>query len=193
MDKLCTVLHCEDGRITGIYYPDQFTCAVKFSEFLRKIENKAWYFSRYKRLLAVRISFGIACRINQITRLSQQIKALPFLRLVIDEDFPHIINGRDNQVLDQLCRYNRVWLGNLGSASQTGNRAMSERCFEGIIMDPQFTADNSGQPIFNSLMKELEKFASHLIVPGVCTGRYQQIRLQQFDMGAGKESWAELH
>lgn len=181
MEAFCTVLHDETGKVIGLHYPKEFKTTQTFFELLQFLDLKAPYFSRYELILAVPISFEVACLLSYETNISKIIDTYPFLKLVINEDFPNLINGRKNRLLDALCNRYDVWLGNLASGTRTNMVGVLERCFEGLILDTKFTEENSGKAIFPVLVKEVSKYTNRVLIPGVSSGRYQQVRLRHVE------------
>ena len=169
----CTVLHTPDGKIIGLQLEGQIDSTDLFIELLQYIEGKAKYIEGHDLVLVLPIGFGIASVLNEITH--------PFIRLMITEDFPNLVDGRKNRLLDHLSTQYRLWLGNLGSGARTNLVAVMDGCFEGLVLDNAFTSANRDKAIFPAVLNEMNKYTTHLIVPGINSGRYRPVRLSQID------------
>lgn len=178
MNEICTVLHTEDGRVLGIQYPKLIDSTEGLGELLHLLDGKSKYFERYELVLAVPVGFGIASVLDDEKK---PMDNYPFLRLMISEDFPNLIDGSKNRLLNHLCTRYKVWLGNLGSGTRTNLVAVMEHCFDGLVLDRTFTQANADKGIFPVMLREIQKYTTHLIVPGISTGRYRPIRLKHIE------------
>lgn len=59
--------------------------------------------------------------------------------------------------------------------------AVMDGVFEGIVLDTAFAEANATMPYFSSVIREVEKYTKHVVVPGVSTGMYKEVRLRQVD------------
>jgi hypothetical protein len=178
MDGFCTVLHNEDGKIFGLQLEGQIESTEGFIELLQFIEGKSGYIEQHELLLIVPIGFGIASILSHDTNI---LDTYPFIRLMINESFPNLIDGRKNRLLNHISTQYRLWLGNLGSGARTNLAAVMEGCFGGLVLDKRFTDANKDKDIFPVVLKEMSKYTNKLIVPGINTGRYRPVRLSQIE------------
>lgn len=167
MEGFCTVLHTVNGRITGLQYQDKYT-----PRLLKDIEDKRQYFMDNDLLLIIPVDF------HQASVLTHEQNELPFLRLMITDDFPNLSDGIRNRLLFELSERYKLWLGNLGSNASTNLAAVLQGCYDGLVLDEAFTDVNRDKPIFQTVLNEMSKYCNHLIVPGINTGRYKHIRLR---------------
>lgn len=181
MDGFCKVLHNEDGRIFGLVLEGQIESTERFVELLQFIEGKAGYIEQHELLQIVPIGFGIASLLSHETNISKLLDTYPFIRLMIYENFPNLIHGRKNQLLQHLCTNYQVWLGNLGSGMRTNLVGVMQGCFDGLVLDKQFTDGNKDKGIFPVVLNEMSKYTNHLIIPGIHTGRYRSVRLAHIE------------
>ncbi|WP_342606381.1 hypothetical protein [Pantoea agglomerans] len=177
MDGFCTVLHTENGKIFGLQIEGQIESTERFFELLQFIEGKAKYIEQHDLVLVVPIGFGIASLLSHETNISKLLDTYPFIRLMITEGFPNLIDGRMNRLLEHISTQYRLWLGNLGSGARTNLTAVMEGCFYGLVLDKKFTDGNKDKGIFPVVLNEMIKYTNHLIVPGINTGRYRDVRL----------------
>ena len=179
MDAYCTVLHTHDGMITGLRIDEELVDSrEKFISLLQSIKGKAQYIEQHELLLIVPIGFGIASVLIHETNI---LEHYPFIRLMITEDFPNLLDGRKNRLLYELSQCYKLWLGNLGSGIRTNLSAVLENVFEGLVLDSAFTSANRDKAIFPAVLNEMNKYTTHLIVPGINSGRYRPVRLSQID------------
>lgn len=180
MENYCTVLHTPDGKITGLIYPDTFSSTQSLFQLLQYLEVKAPYFARYELVLLVPISFQMAVLLTHETNISKLVTMYPFMKLMISETFPNLIDGRKNLLLNKLCNRYEVWLANLGSGVKTNMIAVMEKMFEGIVLDKDFAEKNRYIPFFPLVICEVEKY-SKVSIPGISTGMYQEIKLRNVE------------
>lgn len=182
MDGFCTVLHTsDDGKIFGLALEVKIESTERFIELLQFIEGKARYFEQHELLLIVPIGFDIASLLSHEMNISKLMDVYPFIRLMITEDFPNLLDGRKNRLPDHLSTQYKLWLGNLGSGARTNLAAVMEGCFDGLVLDRQFTNGNKDKGIFPVVLNEMSKYTNHLIVPGINTGRYRDVRLAHIE------------
>lgn len=181
METFFKVLHTEDGKIFGLQLEGKIESTDQFITLLHFIEDKAAYIEKHDLLLVLPIGFEIASVLSYETNLSKLLDSYPFLRLMINEDFPNLIDGRNNRLLDELSQSYKLWLGNLGSGARTNLIAVMEGCFDGLILDTAFTAGNKDKAIFQAVLNEMSKYTNNLIVPGFNTGRYRPVRLSHIE------------
>ena len=115
---------------------------------------------------------------HQASVLIQEHHELPFLRLMVTDDFPNLSDGIRNRLLVELSKRYKMWLGNLGSDASANLAAVLQGCYDGLVLDEAFTDVNRDKPIFQTVLNEMNKYCNHLIVPGINTGRYRHIRLR---------------
>lgn len=89
MEAFCSVLNNVDGQIIGLQYQGKFS-----RELLEGLEDKVQYFMDHNLVLIVPIDF------QTVSVLDHEHDSYPFLRLMINEDFPNLIDGRKNRLLD---------------------------------------------------------------------------------------------
>ncbi len=167
MDGFCTVLHSVNGRIMGLQYQGKYS-----PQLLRDIGDKRQYFMDNELLLIMSVDF------HQASVLIQEHHELPFLRLMVTDDFPNLSDGIRNRLLVELSKRYKMWLGNLGSDASANLAAVLQGCYDGLVLDEAFTDVNRDKPIFQTVLNEMNKYCNHLIVPGINTGRYRHIRLR---------------
>ncbi|TWD31567.1 hypothetical protein [Pantoea sp. SJZ147] len=181
MDAFCTALHSDDGKVFGLRYQGQIERADLFISLLQFIEGKARYIEQHDLVLVLPIGFGIASVLSYETNISKLLDTYPFIRLMISEEFPNLIDGRKNRLIDELSHRYKLWLGNLGSGTRTNLIAVMEACFDGLILDERFTQENRDKAIFQTVLNEMNKFTNNLIVPSINTGRYRHVRLSHLE------------
>lgn len=178
MDGFCTALHNEDGKIFALKLEGQIETVDRFIELLHCLEDKARYIEQHDLLLIVPIGFGVASVLSHETNI---LDTYPFIRLMITEDFPNLLDGRKNRLLDHLSTQYKLWLGNLGSGARTNLAAVLQGCFDGLVLDKQFTVRNREKGIFPVVLNEMSKYTNNLIIPGIHTGRYRSVRLAHIE------------
>lgn len=177
MDAFWTVLHNEDGKIIGLQCQEKIESTDQLITLLHFVEGKAKYIEEHELLVVLPIGFGIASLLSHETNISKLLETYPFIRLLINEDFPNLIDGRKNRLLEHLSTSYKLWLGNLGSGVRTNLIAVMEGCFNGLVLDERFTQGNRDKAIFPAVIHEMSKYTNNLIVPGINTGRYRPLRL----------------
>ncbi|MEN4576453.1 hypothetical protein ABEH22_13785 [Pantoea agglomerans] len=181
MSAFWTVLHSEDGKIIGLQYQGQIESTDQFINLMHFIEGKARYIERHNPVLVLPIGFSIASVLGYETNISKLLDTYAFIRLMISEEFPNLIDGRKNRLLDELSQRYKLWLGNLGSGARTNLIAVMEGCFDALILDERFTQGNRDKAIFPAVLNEMSKYTNNLIVPGFNTGRYRPVRLSHIE------------
>jgi hypothetical protein len=167
MDGFCTVLHSVNGKVIGLQYQGKYE-----NSLLKHIRAMGKYFMDNGLLLIVPVDFHGA------SVLEHKHEELPFLRLMLTEEFPNHSDGHRNRLLNELTVRYKLWLGNLGSNASTNLVAVMDGCYDGLVLDEGFTNGNRDKPIFQTVLNEMSKYCNHLIVPGINTGRYRHIRLR---------------
>ncbi|MDV2904923.1 hypothetical protein R0H17_25205 [Phytobacter diazotrophicus] len=151
----------------GLQYQGKYS-----PQLLRDIGDKRQYFMDNELLLIMSVDF------HQASVLIQEHHELPFLRLMVTDDFPNLSDGIRNRLLVELSKRYKMWLGNLGSDASANLAAVLQGCYDGLVLDEAFTDVNRDKPIFQTVLNEMNKYCNHLIVPGINTGRYRHIRLR---------------
>ncbi|MEA9390157.1 hypothetical protein SJI19_06260 [Acerihabitans sp. TG2] len=114
-------------------------------------------------LVLIHVDFLIAQQIAMQPNIKALLYSMLNLRLVVSENFPNLDDGRDNPLIEELCKCAPLWFWGLGSDGSSMVAVMN-RLFEGIIIDGNFYSEYKHRLIFDVMINIVKKYAEYIIV-----------------------------
>ena len=183
-------------------YPAWQAAHLNASQQIALFNEKILLLEDFKALLESR-QITIWININDIilTEMMQNIdwitrlQNLSFLTLMIDEDFPGMVYGRNNLRLIWLVEKFPLALANLG-AGKSSNRAIFDRLFKHIFLSKEFIHHQVNRPSFvpfaNAIIRQIAPFCEALMVSGIDDMTlYHQVKSLNFEAMRGN-LWSDI-
>lgn len=141
-------------------------------EQLMLLENNLLFFFGQNITVRLAINDSVARHMMSDITLMQRIKALPFLILVINENFPDLNSGRENRLIRELAHQYPLALGNYGAGIIT-TRPVFDGLFRQVILDRFFIRkqilSSSFCPFMRAIIDQVGSSCQTLIVDGIDT------------------------
>jgi len=141
-----------------------------FNEKILLLERVSALLESWKITIWLNINDIILAEMMQNTDWVTRLQKLSFLMLMIDEDFPGIIYGRNNLRLIWVAEKFPLALANLGTG-KSSSRAIFDRLFQHIFLSQEFVHHQVHRPSFvpfaNAIIRQIAPFCEALMVAGV--------------------------
>ncbi|WP_299996229.1 hypothetical protein [uncultured Cedecea sp.] len=166
-----------------------------FNEKILLLENVKPLVESWQITIWISINDIILTEMMQNTEWITRLQNLSFLTLMIDEDFPGIVYGRNNLRLIWLAEKFPLALANLG-AGQSSNRAIFDRLFRHIFLSQEFIHHQVNRPSFvpfaNAIIRQIAPFCEALMVSGIDDMKlYHQVKSLNFEAVRGN-LWPDI-
>ncbi|MCS3429615.1 hypothetical protein [Klebsiella sp. BIGb0407] len=160
-----------------------------FNEKVLFLENVKTLLESWNITIWLNINDIILTEMMQNTDWITRLQNLSFLTLMIDEDFPGMVYGRNNLRLIWLAEKFPLALANLGSG-QSSNRAIFDRLFRHIFLSQEFIHHQINRPSFvpfaNAIIRQIAPFCEALMVSGIDDiTLYHQVKSLNFEAMRG--------
>lgn len=155
-----------------------------FNEKIILLENVKTLLESWQITIWININDIIVTEMMHNTDWVTRLQNLSFLTLMLDEDFPGIVYGRNNLRLIWLAEKFPLALANLG-AGKSSNRAIFDRLFRHIFLSQEFVHHQVHRPSFvpfaNAIIRQIAPFCEALMVSGVDDmAMYQEVKNLEF-------------
>ncbi|XTZ36719.1 EAL domain-containing protein [Salmonella enterica] len=141
-----------------------------FAEQLALLEACQFFFLQHQLIAWINISPLIVNALLENNELAENVKKYPFLELMINENFPALNKGRDNQTLELLTRQYAVVLANFG-AGAASSKAIFDGLFKRVALDKNFVQQRllsrSFEPFMRAIVSQLEPHCEGVMIAGV--------------------------
>lgn len=141
-----------------------------FREKLALLESCQLFFIQHQQVAWLNITPAITTAILSDNNLAAEIERFPFIELTVNENYPALNNGGENESLAQLSKRYPVVLANFGSG-HASTKAIFNSLFYRIAMDKNFIhqrlSENSFEPFMRAIFSQIEPYCSALMIAGV--------------------------
>lgn len=141
-----------------------------FSEKISFLEQVKVLLESWEITIWININDTILTEMMQNTDWVTRLQNLSFLTLMIDEDFPGMVYGRNNLRLIWLAEKFPLALSNLGSG-KSSNRAIFDGLFRHIFLSEEFIHNHTQRlsfaPFANAIIRQIAPFCDALMVSGI--------------------------
>jgi len=166
-----------------------------FNEKILLLESIRALLESWQITIWININDIILTEMMQNTDWVTRLQNLSFLTLMVDEDFPGMVYGRNNLRLIWLAEKFPLALANLGSG-KSSNRAIFDRLFRHIFLSDQFIHHQVNRPSFvpfaNAIIRQIAPFCEALMVSGIDDIKlYHQVKSLEFEAMRGS-LWPDI-
>lgn len=141
-----------------------------FREKLALLESCQLFFIQQQQIAWLNITPAITAAILSDNNLAAEIERFPFIELTVNENYPALNNGGENESLAHLAKRYPVVLANFG-AGHASTKAIFNSLFYRIAMDKNFIhqrlEENSFEPFMRAIISQIEPYCSALMIAGV--------------------------
>ncbi|MDY0970991.1 EAL domain-containing protein [Siccibacter turicensis] len=143
---------------------------IFFKEKLTLLEAHKSFFINNQLVAWINIDVQSAGAILNDEALARRISALPFLELTINENFPEINLGRENQTLSKLAQRFTLTLSNFGAGIAT-TRSITDGLFHRVILDRAFVlrliSGPAFEPFMQAIVSQISPLCDGLMISGI--------------------------
>ncbi|POT57575.1 EAL domain-containing protein [Citrobacter amalonaticus] len=125
-----------------------------FEEKLTLLETCQHFFIQHKLIAWIYLAPEVVDYLLTNDKYASRINRFPFLELMINEDFPELSKGKENQTLKILTTKFPLILSNFGAGDSSG-RAVFDRMFKRVALDKNFIQQRAGKPSFEPFMRAI--------------------------------------
>jgi len=141
-----------------------------FAEKLALLETCQHFFIQHKLTAWINITPAVASLLLMNSERFSTVKRFPFLELLIEESFPELAAGKDNQTLSALAARYPLVLANFG-AGESSTRAIFDGLFRRIILDRNFVQRRamslSFEPFMRAIITQVTPYCDSLMIAGI--------------------------
>lgn len=141
-----------------------------FREKLALLGSCQHFFIQQQQIAWINITPAITGAILADNNLAAMIERLPFIELTVNENYPALNNGGENESLARLAMRYPVVLANFG-AGYASTKAIFNSLFYRIVMDKNFIqqrlSESSFEPFMRAIISQIEPYCSALMIAGV--------------------------
>ncbi|MBP2844296.1 EAL domain-containing protein [Dickeya oryzae] len=124
------------------------------TEQLAILKEKSAWFIHHRVAVLLKIDHTLTEFLIEDTLLGREFRALPFLQLEINENFPDISSGRDNPLLMKLSQSFHLWLDDFGSGKMN-MKPFYDGVISSVKMDTAFTNKLLTRPVCVSIINPM--------------------------------------
>lgn len=141
-----------------------------FREKLALLESCQLFFIQQQQIAWINITPSITEAILSDNNLAAEIDRFPFIELTVNENYPALNSGGENESLARLAKRYPVVLANFG-AGYASTKAIFNSLFYRISMDKNFIhqrlTENSFEPFMRAIISQIQPYCSALMIAGV--------------------------
>lgn len=108
-----------------------------FSEQLELLKSCQHFFIQHKLFAWLNLTPQVATLLLERDNYAGELLKYPFIELLINENYPHLNEGKDNRDLLSLSQMYPLVLGNLGAGNST-MKAVFDGLFTRVMLDKSF-------------------------------------------------------
>lgn len=143
-----------------------------FSEKLELIETCQHFFIQRKIPVWINLTPAVANTLLSEAEYTSRIERFSFIEFTINESFPELNKGKENQTLVALAAHFPLILTNFG-AEGISTRAIFDGLFKRVVMDKNFIqqriAQNSFEPFMRAILAQISPSCESIIISGIDT------------------------
>ena len=135
-----------------------------FIEKLALLETCQHFFIQHKLIAWIYITPAVVPLLLMNSERVSAVKRFSFLELMINENFPELADGNENNTLNPLV------LANFG-AGESANKAIFDGLFKRIILDRNFVYRRATQlsfePFMRAILTQVSPYCESLMIAGI--------------------------
>lgn len=141
-----------------------------FDEQLALIESCKLFFIQQQIIAWINISPIIVEALLSDEVLAARVAKYPFLEFTLNENFPDLNKGKENQTLVQLTKKHPLMLANFG-AGAASTKAIFDGLFKRVMLDKNFVHRQFTSPSFDPFMRaivsQVEPHCEAVLIAGI--------------------------
>ncbi|WJY17198.1 EAL domain-containing protein [Pectobacteriaceae bacterium CE90] len=124
------------------------------TEQLSIIKSKSDWFKDNQILLLLKIDYGLSEFLSGNEQIRNELQALSFVQLEINETFPNLSQGKESRSISELSASFDLWLDNFGSG-QSNLKPLYDGLMHNVKLNPNFVWKLLSRPVSVSMMNPL--------------------------------------
>ncbi|MGY5957340.1 EAL domain-containing protein [Kosakonia sp.] len=141
-----------------------------FTEQLALLETCQLFFIQHQLIAWINISPHIVEALLSDEQLAASVNKFPFLELMINENFPCLNKGNENQILSLLAKQYPLVLANFGTGAAS-TKAIFDGLFKGVMFDKNFVhqrlSSSSFEPFIRAIVSQIEPYCRSIMIAGI--------------------------
>lgn len=141
-----------------------------FREKLALLESCQIFFIQQQLIAWINITPAIGAAILSDNKLAASLKRFPFIEFTVNENYPSLNTGGENDLLARLAKRYPLVLTNFG-AGKASTKVVFNALFHRIALDKNFIhqrlAESSFEPFMRAIISQVQPYCSALMVAGV--------------------------
>lgn len=143
-----------------------------FSEQLELLKSCQHFFIQHKLFAWLNLTPQVATLLLDRDNFAGELLKYPFIELLINENYPHFNEGKDNRDLLSLSQMYPLVLGNLGAGNST-MKAVFDGLFTRVMLDKSFIQQQithrSFEPFIRAIQAQISPCCNCIIAGGIDT------------------------
>ena len=143
-----------------------------FSEQLELLKSCQHFFIQHKLFAWLNLTPQVATLLLDRDNFAGELLKYPFIELLINENYPHLDEGKDNRDLFSLSQMYPLVLGNLGAGNST-MKAVFDGLFTRVMLDKSFIQQQithrSFEPFIRAIQAQISPCCNCIIAGGIDT------------------------
>lgn len=143
-----------------------------FSEQLELLKSCQHFFIQHKLFAWLNLTPQVATLLLERDNYAGELLKYPFIELLINENYPHLNEGKDNRGLLSLSQVYPLVLGNLGAGNST-MKAVFDGLFTRVMLDKSFIQQQithrSFEPFIRAIQAQISPCCNCIIAGGIDT------------------------
>ncbi|CAM6233605.1 EAL domain, c-di-GMP-specific phosphodiesterase class I (or its enzymatically inactive variant) [Escherichia coli] len=140
-----------------------------FSEQLELLKSCQHFFIQHKLFAWLNLTPQVATLLLDRDNYAGELLKYPFIELLINENYPHLDEGKDNRDLFSLSQMYPLVLGNLGAGNST-MKAVFDGLFTRVMLDKSFIQQQithrSFEPFIRAIQAQISPCCNCIIAGG---------------------------
>ncbi|MEO3739176.1 EAL domain-containing protein [Kosakonia sp. WA-90] len=141
-----------------------------FAEQLALLETCQLFFIQHQLIAWINISPLIVDALLSNEQLAARVDKFPFLEFTINENYPGLNMGKENQILSLLAKRYPLVLANFGSGAAS-TKAIFDGLFKGVALDKNFVhqrlSSHSFEPFMRAIVSQIEPYCRSIMITGI--------------------------
>ncbi len=129
-----------------------------FSEQLELLKSCQHFFIQHKLFAWLNLTPQVATLLLERDNYAGELLKYPFIELLINENYPHFNEGKDNRGLLSLSQVYPLVLGNLGAGNST-MKAVFDGLFTRVMLDKSQITHRSFEPFIRAIQAQISLVA----------------------------------
>lgn len=141
-----------------------------FRKKLALLEACQIFFIQHQLIAWINITPAITQALLSDNELAASVERFPFIEFTVNENYPALNNGGENESLAYLAKRYAIVLANFG-AGHASTKAIFNALFDRIALDKNFIhqrlSETSFDPFMRAILSQIQPYCSSLMVAGV--------------------------